>query len=52
MSDSPPTHSEAQLRLARVYDGRDHTGRPIITRPPLSPELRDPGSAAGESSRT
>ena len=29
-------------RLARVYDGRDATGRPVVgDRPPLDPELRE-----------
>lgn len=31
-----------ELRLARVYDGRDQNGHPLVTdRSPLDPELRD-----------
>jgi hypothetical protein len=43
MSDSTtPAPADHQLRLARVYDGRDPNGRPIIDRPPLDPALRKP----------
>lgn len=41
MTDSATTHSADDLHLARVYDDRDQTGRPIVTRQPLSPDLRD-----------
>jgi len=43
---SEPT---SQLRLARVYDSRNENGRPIVDRPPLDPQLREPLLAYLES---
>lgn len=30
------------MRLAKVYDGRDAAGRPVVSRPALNPPLREP----------
>lgn len=36
-----PAPAHHRLRLARVYDGRDQTGRPVVDRPPLDPQLHE-----------
>ncbi|RDI46159.1 hypothetical protein [Nocardia mexicana] len=42
MSDSAPSVSaDHQLRLARVYEGHDPSGRPVADRAAVNPELRE-----------
>ncbi|GAA2661027.1 MULTISPECIES: hypothetical protein [Actinosynnema] len=37
----PGGQPQADLRTARVYDGRDQTGRPVVRRQPVDPQLRE-----------
>ncbi|MQY24990.1 hypothetical protein [Nocardia aurantia] len=41
MTDSIAGNGARPLRLARVYSGRDDTGRPIVDRPAIDTELRE-----------
>jgi hypothetical protein len=40
-TDTPANGTPAPLRTARVYDGKDPAGRPVVNRPPLDPRLRE-----------
>ncbi|GGP50590.1 hypothetical protein [Saccharothrix coeruleofusca] len=37
----PLQQAGAELRTAHVYDGRDQSGRPVVNRPPVDPQLRE-----------